>query len=65
LFATDWCWPIPGVVYGVLASLFVALNAIYVKKILPIVDGDSWKYAARLAAQAHLLVPRSMLCELT
>jgi GDP-fucose transporter C1 len=47
LFATDWCWPIPGVIYGVLASLFVALNAIYVKKILPIVDGDSWKYAAR------------------
>ncbi len=32
-----------GVVYGVLASLFVALNAIYVKKILPIVDNDSWK----------------------
>jgi len=32
-----------GVIYGVLASLFVALNAIYVKKILPIVDGDSWK----------------------
>jgi hypothetical protein len=29
----------------VVASLFVALNAIYVKKILPIVDGDSWKYA--------------------
>ena len=64
MFATDWCWPIPGVIYGVLASLFVALNAIYVKKILPIVDGDSWKYA-RLAAQAHLLVPRSMRCELT
>jgi GDP-fucose transporter C1 len=34
---------IRGVVYGVLASLFVALNAIYVKKILPIVEGDSWK----------------------
>lgn len=32
-----------GVIYGVLASLFVALNAIYVKKILPIVDNDSWK----------------------
>jgi GDP-fucose transporter C1 len=32
-----------GVLYGVLASLFVALNAIYVKKILPIVEGDSWK----------------------
>jgi GDP-fucose transporter C1 len=34
---------IRGVIYGVVASLFVALNAIYVKKILPIVDGDSWK----------------------
>jgi GDP-fucose transporter C1 len=34
---------IKGVIYGVLASLFVALNAIYVKKIMPIVDGDSWR----------------------
>lgn len=32
-----------GVIYGVVASLFVALNAIYVKKILPVVDNDSWK----------------------
>lgn len=33
-----------GVMFGVLASLFVALNAIYVKKVLPLVDNDSWKY---------------------
>lgn len=33
---------IVGVVYGVLASLFVALNAIYTKKTLPIVNDSVW-----------------------
>ena len=33
---------IAGVVYGVLASLFVSLNAIHTKKTLPIVDHSVW-----------------------
>ncbi|XP_039265345.1 GDP-fucose transporter 1-like [Styela clava] len=32
-----------GTVYGVIASSLVALNAIYIKKILPVVDEDIWK----------------------
>lgn len=32
-----------GVVYGVIASALVALNAIYIKRILPSMDGDIWK----------------------
>lgn len=31
-----------GVTYGVLASLFVSLFAIYTKKVLPVVDGSVW-----------------------
>ncbi|XP_037077419.1 GDP-fucose transporter 1-like isoform X2 [Pollicipes pollicipes] len=31
-----------GVVYGVLASLFVSLFAIFTKKVLPVVDGSVW-----------------------
>jgi len=34
---------ISGVIYGVLASLFVALNAIYTKKMLPLVQGNIWQ----------------------
>uniref|UniRef100_A0A1I8H740 TPT domain-containing protein n=1 Tax=Macrostomum lignano TaxID=282301 RepID=A0A1I8H740_9PLAT len=34
---------VSGVVYGLLASLFVALNAIYTKKVLPAVDNNVWK----------------------
>ncbi|KAF0305930.1 GDP-fucose transporter 1 [Amphibalanus amphitrite] len=33
---------IAGVAYGVLASLFVSLFAIYTKKVLPVVDGSVW-----------------------
>lgn len=32
-----------GVVFGVLASIFVSLNAIFTKKILPALDGSVWK----------------------
>uniref|UniRef100_A0A8C6U3K5 Solute carrier family 35 member C1 n=1 Tax=Neogobius melanostomus TaxID=47308 RepID=A0A8C6U3K5_9GOBI len=32
-----------GVVYGVLASACVSLNAIYTKKVMPAVDGNIWK----------------------
>lgn len=32
-----------GVIFGVVASLCVSLNAIYTKKVLPLVDGNIWK----------------------
>jgi len=32
-----------GVIFGVSASLFVALNAIYTKKMLPVVDDNVWR----------------------
>ncbi|XP_028812507.1 GDP-fucose transporter 1 isoform X1 [Denticeps clupeoides] len=32
-----------GVVFGVLASACVSLNAIYTKKVMPVVDGSIWK----------------------
>lgn len=31
-----------GTIYGILASLFVSLFSIYIKKILPVVNGDIW-----------------------
>nr|CAB3266238.1 GDP-fucose transporter 1 [Phallusia mammillata] len=34
---------VKGVIYGVAASAMVALNAIYIKKVLPSMDGDIWK----------------------
>ena len=33
---------ISGTIYGVLASLFVSLNSIYTKKVLPFVDQSIW-----------------------
>ena len=38
--AEDATLTLSGVVFGVLASLFVALNAIYTKKVMPSVDND-------------------------
>ncbi|KAI7813908.1 putative GDP-fucose transporter 1 [Triplophysa rosa] len=32
-----------GVIFGVLASLCVCLNAIFTKKVMPVVDGNLWK----------------------
>ena len=34
-----------GVIFGVCASLFVALNSIFTKKVLPAVDDSIWKLA--------------------
>lgn len=34
-----------GTTYGVLSSAFVSLNAIYTKKVMPMVDDDKWKLA--------------------
>jgi len=47
-----------GVIYGVTSSLFVAMYSIYVKKVLPVVDGNHWKlmmYSTVLSI--FLLVP--------
>ena len=38
----DGALSISGVIFGVLASLFVSLNAIYTKKVLPEVDNNIW-----------------------
>ena len=32
-----------GTLFGVMSSLFVSLNSIYTKKMIPIVDNNSWK----------------------
>ena len=32
-----------GTVFGVLSSLFVSLNSIYTKKMIPLVENNSWK----------------------
>ena len=44
-----------GVFYGVMASLCVALNSIYIKKVLPVVNNDSWSLMAYNNANAVLL----------
>eukprot|EP01147_Barroeca_monosierra_P009788 gene9788-1985_t len=44
-----------GVFYGILASLCVALNAIYIKKVLPVVDNDTWLLMAYNNANAAIL----------
>lgn len=36
-------WSLNGVIFGVSASFFVAMNAIYVKKKFPLVDNNPWK----------------------
>lgn len=32
-----------GIIAGIFSSLFIALNPIYTKKVLPVVDNDHWK----------------------
>lgn len=36
-------WTLVGVVFGVMSSFFVAMNAIFVKKKYPLVDNNPWK----------------------
>lgn len=36
-------WSLRGVIFGVSASFFVAMNAIYVKKKFPLVDNNPWR----------------------
>lgn len=44
-----------GVFFGVLASAFVSLNAIYTKKVMPAVDGNIWKLSFYNNVNATLL----------
>lgn len=44
-----------GVFFGVLASAFVSLNAIYTKKVMPAVDGNIWKLSFYNNVNASLL----------
>jgi solute carrier family 35 (GDP-fucose transporter), member C1 len=53
-----------GTVAGVISSLFVSLNSIYTKKILPVVDNDSWKLTFYNNVNASILfIPLIMLTE--
>lgn len=53
--------PYMGVVYGVCASASVALNAIYTKKILPLVDNNIWRLAMYNNVNATILFLPLML----
>ncbi len=52
---------ITGVIYGILASLSVALYAIYTKKVLPFVEDNIWKLALYNNFNACLLMIPLML----
>jgi solute carrier family 35 (GDP-fucose transporter), member C1 len=52
---------IKGVIFGVSASLFVALNAIYTKKCLPMVNESVWMLAFYNNLNACLLFLPAML----
>lgn len=51
-----------GVFFGVLASAFVSLNAIYTKKVMPAVDGNIWKLSYYNNINASLLFLPLLLC---
>lgn len=46
-----------GTIFGVISSMFVSLNAIYTKKVMSAVDGDSWKLTLYNNINAALLFP--------
>lgn len=48
-------WSLHGVVFGVAASFFVAMNAIFVKKKFPLVDNNPWKLTLYNNLNASLL----------
>ena len=53
---------VPGVLCGVLASMSVALNAIFTKKVLPVVDNNLWRLQLYNNVNALvLLIPLSVL----
>lgn len=45
-----------GVIFGLLASMFTALNAIYTKKVLPLVDHSIWRLSLYNNCNACLLL---------
>lgn len=51
-----------GVFFGVMASLCVALNAIYTKKILPSVDNNVWRLTLYNNVNACIIFIPFMLC---
>jgi len=51
---------VAGVVFGVLASLCVSLNAIFTKKVLPAVDGNLWRLQLYNNINASLML--AVLC---
>lgn len=53
-----------GTVAGILSSLFVSLNAIYTKKVLPAVDNDHWKLTFYNNVNASILfIPLMLIFE--
>lgn len=48
-------WSLQGVLFGVSASFFVAMNAIFVKKKFPLVDNNPWKLTLYNNLNASLL----------
>ena len=50
-----------GVFFGVLGSLFVCLNAIYTKKMMPVVDGNIWRLQLYNNFNALFLFPPLLL----
>lgn len=54
-----------GTMYGIASSVFVALNGIYTKKVMPIVDGNQWRLSAYNNINACILfLPLIALTEL-
>ena len=44
-----------GTLFGVCSSLFVSLNSIFTKKMIPIVDNNSWKLCFYVSCLSSLL----------
>ena len=53
----DADWLGLGVIFGLISSVFVALNCIFVKKILPVVNDNSEKLMIYNNVNAVLLLP--------
>ena len=53
-----------GTIAGILSSLFVSLNSIYTKKVLPVVDNDHWKLTFYNNANACIMfIPLMIIFE--
>ena len=54
-----------GTIAGILSSLFVSLNSIYTKKVLPVVDNDHWKLTFYNNANACIMfIPLMLIFEI-